>query len=78
MASLSSQNLSESDRTSFFATVSAGSNIGAVLTGTLGSFLLEYFGWSHVFYVIGKFRLLAVKKLFISLLFNFLFFSINF
>ncbi|XP_075152256.1 voltage-gated purine nucleotide uniporter SLC17A9-like [Haematobia irritans] len=53
MISLTSQNLCSNERTSFFGLLTAGSAIGTLLTGILGSFMLDYFGWSYVFRVIG-------------------------
>lgn len=57
MISLTSQNLGASERTSFFSLLTAGSAIGTLLTGILGSFILDYFGWPSVFRIIGKFSL---------------------
>lgn len=54
MISLTSQNLSANERTSFFSLLTAGSAIGTLLTGILGSFILDYFGWPSVFRIIGK------------------------
>lgn len=53
MMSITSQNLSSTESSSFFSILTAGSAIGTLLTGTLGSFILDYFGWSSVFRVIG-------------------------
>lgn len=47
------QNLSSSERTSFFSMLTSGSALGTLLTGLLGSFLLDYFGWATAFRVIG-------------------------
>lgn len=49
------QNLSSNERTSFFSMLTSGSAIGTLLTGILGSFILDYFGWPSVFRIIGKF-----------------------
>lgn len=54
MISVTSQNLSSNERTSFFSILTAGSAFGTLLTGILGSFILDYFGWPTVFRVIGK------------------------
>lgn len=54
MISLTSQNLSATERTSFFSLLTSGSAVGTLLTGTLGSFILDYFGWSSVFRIIGN------------------------
>nr|CAD7570436.1 unnamed protein product [Timema californicum] len=53
MSSLTSQNLIESERASFFSILMSGSAFGTLVTGTLGSFVLDYFGWQAVFYTIG-------------------------
>lgn len=53
MISLTSQNLCSNERTSFFGLLTSGSAMGTLLTGILGSFILDYFGWSYVFRVIG-------------------------
>ncbi|CAD7000684.1 solute carrier family 17 member 9 [Ceratitis capitata] len=53
MISLTSQNLCSNERTSFFGLLTAGSALGTLLTGSLGSFVLDYFGWPYVFRVIG-------------------------
>ncbi|XP_055917028.1 solute carrier family 17 member 9 [Eupeodes corollae] len=53
MISLTSQNLCSMERTSFFGLLTSGSAMGTLLTGILGSFVLDYFGWSSVFRVIG-------------------------
>ncbi|XP_058452698.1 voltage-gated purine nucleotide uniporter SLC17A9 [Malaya genurostris] len=53
MISITSQNLSANERTSFFSILTSGSALGTLLTGILGSFILDYFGWPTVFRVIG-------------------------
>lgn len=53
LMSITSQNLNASDRTSFFSMLTSGSAFGTLLTGVLGSFLLDYMGWTWVFQVIG-------------------------
>lgn len=53
MMSVVSQNLGARDRTSFFSMLTSGSAVGTLLTGSLGSFILDYFGWAFVFHVIG-------------------------
>lgn len=53
MASLSSRNLGIRDRSFFFSTTTAGVALGTLLTGTLGSYTNETFGWPSVFYSIG-------------------------
>lgn len=47
------QNLNSSERTSFFSLLTCGSALGTLLTGTLGSFILDYFGWPMVFRILG-------------------------
>lgn len=49
------QNLSSSERSSFFSLLTIGSALGTLLTGILGSFVLDYFGWQMSFRVIGFF-----------------------
>lgn len=58
MSSLTSRNLATNERTSYFSILTSGSAIGTLLTGSLGSLLLDYFGWSVAFRVIGFFGLL--------------------
>lgn len=53
MMSVVSQNLSTSERTSFFSLLTSGGAIGTLITGTLGSFLLDYFGWATAFRIFG-------------------------
>lgn len=53
MISVTSQNLSANERASFFSMLTAGSAVGTLSTGILGSFVLDYFGWPIVFRVIG-------------------------
>lgn len=53
MMSITSQNLSESERGNFFSLLTSGSAFGTLATGFIGTFLLDYFGWSYVFQVIG-------------------------
>lgn len=47
------QYLSSSERSSFFSLLTAGSALGTLLTGLLGSFILDYFGWQMAFRAIG-------------------------
>lgn len=54
MISLTSQNLGAAERTSFFSLLTSGSALGTLLTGILGSFILDYFGWTFVFRIIGS------------------------
>lgn len=37
-----------------FSFVTTGSSLGTLLTGTVGSYVNETFGWPYVFYTIGK------------------------
>ncbi len=53
MASISSRHLNSRDRSFFFSAITAGSAFGCLLTGTLGSYLNEVYGWPYVFYCIG-------------------------
>ncbi|XP_053664689.1 solute carrier family 17 member 9 [Anopheles marshallii] len=53
MISITSQNLSSCERASFFSILTSGSALGTLLTGIVGSFLLDYFGWPTAFRVIG-------------------------
>uniref|UniRef100_A0A6M2DGB8 Putative permease of the major facilitator superfamily protein n=1 Tax=Xenopsylla cheopis TaxID=163159 RepID=A0A6M2DGB8_XENCH len=69
MISLTSQRLPESERASYFSTLTVGSALGTLLTGSLGSFLLDYFGWPSVFHIIGFLGVcwaLALRYLIIS------------
>lgn len=53
MISVTSQNLNINERTNFFSLLTSGSAFGTLMTGFLGTFLLDYFGWTFVFQVIG-------------------------
>ncbi|XP_015608798.1 solute carrier family 17 member 9 [Cephus cinctus] len=53
MISLTSQRLHEPDRASFFSLLTSGSALGTLLTGSLGSYLLESYSWTIVFQVLG-------------------------
>ncbi|XP_015515629.1 voltage-gated purine nucleotide uniporter SLC17A9 [Neodiprion pinetum] len=53
MISLTSQRLHEPDRASFFSLLTSGSALGTLLTGSLGSYLLETYNWTKVFQVLG-------------------------
>lgn len=53
MISITSQNLSANERANFFSLLTSGSALGTLLTGTLGSIILDYFGWHSVFRIIG-------------------------
>lgn len=53
MISLISQRLQEAERASFFSLLISGSALGTLLTGSLGSYLLEKYNWMTVFRVLG-------------------------
>ena len=57
VASITSRNLGARDRSVFFSATCAGSPLGALLTGTVGSYVNGSFGWPAVFYTIGFFAL---------------------
>lgn len=63
LASISSRNLNNKERTFFFSATSAGSAMGALFTGTVGSYANEAYGWPYVFYIIGFFALIWVSVL---------------
>ncbi|XP_053429405.1 solute carrier family 17 member 9 isoform X11 [Nycticebus coucang] len=60
LTSLLSQKVQESERALTYSTVSAGSQIGTLVTGAVGSVLLEWCGWPSVFYLSGGLTLLWV------------------
>ncbi|XP_070171161.1 voltage-gated purine nucleotide uniporter SLC17A9 isoform X3 [Polyergus mexicanus] len=53
MISLISQRLHEAERASFFSLLTSGSALGTLLTGSLGSYLLENYNWMTVFRILG-------------------------
>lgn len=53
MISVTSQNLNVNERTNFFSLLTAGASVGTLTTGLLGTFLLDFFGWTFVFQIIG-------------------------
>lgn len=53
LASISSKNLNAKDRSFFFSAITAGGAMGSLVTGTIGSYMNEHFGWHSVFYSIG-------------------------
>ena len=57
VASITSRNLGARDRSVFFSATCAGGPLGALLTGTVGSYVNGAFGWPAVFYTIGFFGL---------------------
>lgn len=54
MISLISQHLQEAERASFFSLLTSGSALGTLLTGSLGSYLLENYNWTTVFRILGS------------------------
>ena len=52
MISLISQRLHETERASFFSLLTSGSALGTLLTGSLGSYLLENYNWIIVFFLL--------------------------
>jgi len=63
LASISSKNLNSKDRGFFFSATTAGGAIGTLVTGTIGSYMNETFGWPTVFYSIGFIALVWVAVL---------------
>lgn len=53
MISLTSQNLCHAERSSFFSILTIGGAIGTIVTGSVGSLILDYFGWSIAFRILG-------------------------
>lgn len=53
VTSLSSQRLLEQERTLFYSSVSSGVHLGTIFSGSIGSVVLENFGWQSVFHIIG-------------------------
>lgn len=53
MSSLTSQQIAEKERAAFFSVLTSGSAVGTLMTGMLGSYLLDQFGWPTVFYFVG-------------------------
>ncbi|XP_041356795.1 solute carrier family 17 member 9-like [Gigantopelta aegis] len=53
MTSLVSRKVSEKDRSLTMSIVSSGSHFGTLLTGSIGSLLLDRYGWQMPFYAIG-------------------------
>ncbi|XP_065379463.1 voltage-gated purine nucleotide uniporter SLC17A9 isoform X2 [Macaca fascicularis] len=60
LTSLLSQKVRDSERAFTYSTVGAGSQFGTLLTGAVGSLLLEWYGWQSVFYFSGGLTLLWV------------------
>ncbi|XP_017880965.1 solute carrier family 17 member 9 [Ceratina calcarata] len=57
MISLISQRLHETERASFFSLLTSGSSLGTLLTGSVGSYLLENYSWVTVFQTLGSLSL---------------------
>ncbi|XP_018398556.1 PREDICTED: solute carrier family 17 member 9 [Cyphomyrmex costatus] len=57
MISLISQRLHKAERASFFSLLTSGSALGTLLTGSLGSYLLENYNWITVFRALGSMSL---------------------
>ncbi|XP_036101005.1 solute carrier family 17 member 9 isoform X7 [Molossus molossus] len=60
LTSLLSQKVRESERAFTYSTVGAGSQFGTLVTGAVGSLLLDWYGWQSVFYLSGGLTLLWV------------------
>ncbi|XP_003503170.1 solute carrier family 17 member 9 [Cricetulus griseus] len=60
LTSLLSQRVQESERAFTYSTVGAGSQFGTLVTGGVGSVLLDWCGWQSVFYFSGGLTLLWV------------------
>ncbi|XP_027810127.2 voltage-gated purine nucleotide uniporter SLC17A9 isoform X4 [Marmota flaviventris] len=60
LTSLLSQRVRESERAFTYSTVGAGSQFGTLVTGVVGSLLLDWCGWQSVFYFSGGLTLLWV------------------
>ncbi|XP_037009446.2 solute carrier family 17 member 9 isoform X4 [Artibeus jamaicensis] len=60
LTSLLSQKVPESERAFTYSAVGAGSQVGTLVTGAVGSLLLDWYGWPSVFYLSGGLTLLWV------------------
>ncbi|XP_034881438.1 solute carrier family 17 member 9 isoform X1 [Mirounga leonina] len=60
LTSLLSQKVKESERAFTYSAVGAGSQFGTLVTGAVGSLLLDWCGWPSVFYFSGGLTLLWV------------------
>ncbi|XP_037667106.1 solute carrier family 17 member 9 [Choloepus didactylus] len=58
LTSLLSQRVRDSERAFAYSTVGVGSQVGTLVTGGVGSLLLERYGWQSVFYFSGGLTLL--------------------
>ncbi|XP_040588852.1 solute carrier family 17 member 9 isoform X2 [Mesocricetus auratus] len=68
LTSLLSQRVQESERAFTYSTVGAGSQFGTLVTGGIGSVLLDWCGWQSVFYFSGGLTLLWVYYVYRCLL----------
>ncbi|KAL8590485.1 hypothetical protein ACOMHN_011698 [Nucella lapillus] len=53
LTSIISRKVHEQERSLTYSLVASGSHCGTLLTGSIGSLLMEWYGWSMPFYVIG-------------------------
>ncbi|XP_074653726.1 voltage-gated purine nucleotide uniporter SLC17A9-like [Tubulanus polymorphus] len=60
LTSLLTKRVQPSERSSSYSFTSTGSNMGTLLSGSIGSLLLEYYGWRIMFYFIGIFGIMWV------------------
>ncbi|XP_008251662.2 voltage-gated purine nucleotide uniporter SLC17A9 isoform X1 [Oryctolagus cuniculus] len=60
LTSLLAQKVRESERAFTYSTVGSGSQLGTLVTGAVGSLLLDWYGWQSVFYFSGGLTLLWV------------------
>ncbi|KAM6164106.1 voltage-gated purine nucleotide uniporter SLC17A9 [Rhynchocyon petersi] len=60
LTSLLSQRVRDGERAFTYSTVGTGSQVGTMVTGGVGSLLLDWYGWPSVFYVSGGLTLLWV------------------
>ncbi|XP_076973534.1 voltage-gated purine nucleotide uniporter SLC17A9 isoform X1 [Tamandua tetradactyla] len=68
LTSLLSQKVREGERAFTYSTVGAGSQFGTLLTGGVGSLLLDRYGWQSVFYFSGGLTLLWAYYVYMYLL----------
>ncbi|XP_075384440.1 voltage-gated purine nucleotide uniporter SLC17A9 isoform X2 [Tenrec ecaudatus] len=68
LTSLLSQKVPDSERAFAYSTVGTGSQVGTLVTGGVGSLLLEWHGWPSVFYFAGGLTLLWVYYVYRCLL----------
>ncbi|KAM5218751.1 voltage-gated purine nucleotide uniporter SLC17A9 isoform 3-T3 [Hipposideros larvatus] len=70
LTSLLSQKVRESERAFTYSTVGAGSQFGTLVTGAVGSLLLDWYGWQSVFYLSGGLTLLWVCYVYRAAIFS--------